>query len=94
MEKKLITVLQCLDRSNSGCPLGYITLHTNIPDPLALLKLLEEDDLVQRCPCDGWSPAGHPMFEITQKGRQQLRDVELTSVSIPIPILAKAYAKH
>jgi hypothetical protein len=94
MEKKLITVLQCLDRSKSGCQLGYVTLHTNIPEPLPLLEILEEDGLVQRCLGDGWSPAGHPMFEITTNGRQTLRKIELTSISIPTRILAKAYAEH
>jgi hypothetical protein len=94
MEKKLITVLQCLDRSKSGCQLGYVTLHTNIPEPLPLLEILEEEGLVKRCPCDGWSPSGHPMFEITPNGHSRLREIELDSVSIPIRILARAYAEH
>lgn len=94
MEKKLIKILQCLDRSASGCQLGYVTHHTNILDPLPFLETLEEHGFVQRCPCNGWSASGHPKFEITKQGRQQLREVEINSVSIPIRILAKAYAEH
>jgi DNA-binding IclR family transcriptional regulator len=94
METKLIKILQCLDRASSGCPLGYITRHTNIPEPLSLLEVLEENDLVQRCSCDGWSPIGHPRFEISAKGSQKLRDIEASSIQIPIRVLEKAFVGH
>ncbi|MFW9830766.1 MAG: hypothetical protein ACFFD8_03230 [Candidatus Thorarchaeota archaeon] len=94
MEEKMIKVLQCLDRASSGCQLGYITHHTNITEPLPLLESLEEIEFVQRCPCDGWSTAGHPKFEITTKGRQQLRSFEVSNVHIPISILRKAFVSH
>ncbi|MDO8122982.1 MAG: hypothetical protein Q6364_01185 [Candidatus Hermodarchaeota archaeon] len=94
MEIKLVRILQCLDRSSSGCPLGHITRHTNIPEPLSLLDILEENNLVQRCSCDGWSPTGHPQFEITSKGSQKLREIEASSIHIPIRILEKAYVGH
>lgn len=94
MEQKLIKILQCLDRSASGCQIGYVTHHTNVLNPLPLLETLEENGFVQRCACNGWSPTGHPKFEITQQGRQQLREIEMSRVSVPIRILAKAYAEH
>jgi len=94
MEKSLIKILQCLDRASSGCQLGYITHHTNIMDPLDYLNTLEENGFVQRCQCDGWSPTGHPKFEITPNGRQQLRNFEISGIHIPIRVLEKVLAEH
>lgn len=94
MEIKLIRILQCLNRSSSDCPIGYITRHTNIPEPLSLLNLLEENGLVQRRPCDGWSATGYPLFEISSKGSQKLREIEASAIHIPIQVLEKAYVGH
>jgi len=89
MEKKMIKILQVLDRASCCCPLGYISLHTNIVEPLKLLEALEEEGYVHRAEVDSWSPSNHPRFEITPKARQELRHVELETLSIPMNILAE-----
>lgn len=94
MEKPLIRILQCLERASSGCQLDYITHHTNITEPLEYLNILEQNGFVRRCPCDGWSPTGYPKFEITRKGHQQLRKIEISGVQIPIHVLEKALTEH
>jgi hypothetical protein len=89
MERKMIKILQVLDRASCYCPLGYISMHTNIVEPLKLLEALEEEGYVCRCKPDEWSPSGHPMFEITPKARQELRQIEADIIQIPLRVVAE-----
>jgi hypothetical protein len=89
MEKKIIRILQVLDRANCCCPLGYITLHTNIVDPLKMLESLEREGYVRRAEYDEWSPSGHPQFEITQKARQELRRLQSIVFKTPLKVMAQ-----
>lgn len=91
MEQKMIKILQVLDRASGGaCPLGYISLHTNIVDPLKLLEALEEEGYCRKCPVSGWSPTGYPKFEITPKGRSALRELETEMLHTPLSLVAQA----
>lgn len=89
MEKKMIKILQVLDRASCYCPLGYISLHTNVIEPLKILELLEEEGYVCRSECDNWSPSNYPMFKITPKARQELRQLEANILQIPLKVVAQ-----
>lgn len=89
MERKMTRILQVLDRASCACPLGYISLHTNIVDPLNILNALEEGGYCCRCPPSDWSPSGHPMFEITPKARDELRELEANVLQVPLSLVAK-----
>jgi len=89
MERQMIKILQVLDRASCYCPLGYISLHTNIVEPLNLLKALEEEGYVRCCEWDGWSPSNYPQFEITPQARQELRRLEANMLQIPMSVVAE-----
>lgn len=92
MEKTMIKILQVLDRASCSCPLGYISLHTNVIDPLEILEALEEEGYAQRCPVSDWSSSSYPMFEITTKARNELRELEANMLQIPLRIVAERIA--
>ena len=94
MERKMTKILQDLDRASCFCPLGYISLHTNIVEPLNILETLEEKGYVRRCECDDSksvqiSPSYYPMFEISPMGRQELRQMETNVLQIPLSVVAE-----
>lgn len=94
VERKMVKILQVLDRASCFCPLGYISLHTNIIDPLNILKALEENGYVRRCECDDpkaaqISPSYHPIFEISPRGRQELRQLEAEMLQIRLSVVAE-----
>ena len=62
-------ILLVLARANSPVPLGYISLHTGIKEPVRILRKMEERCLVRRSPSSQglvppWSCSMDPMFEI------------------------------
>jgi len=94
MEKKMIKILQVLDRASCACPLGYISLHTNIVEPLKLMETLEREGYVCRCGWDNWSPSKYPMFEITPKAREELRQMETIALQVPLTVVAQTLAQE
>lgn len=90
METKMIRILQVLDRASCACPLGYISLHTNVVEPLKIMEILENEGYVNRCQVSDWSSSGHPMFEITLKARKELRELEKQILRIPLNVIARA----
>jgi len=89
MEKKMMKILQVLDRASCYCPLGYISQHTNIVEPLKIMEALEKEGYVRCCEWDGWSPSNYPQFEITPKARQELRQIETAVLQIPLRVVAQ-----
>ncbi len=67
--KKILTVLAF---AKSPAPLGYISLHTGIKEPLKILEKLEEEGLVRRSPSSTWSCSRDPNFEIACAAQKQL----------------------
>lgn len=94
MEKKMIKILQVLDRASSYCPLGYISLHTNIIEPLKIMDILEKEGYVHRRKWDGWSPSNYPQFEITPKARQEIRKLEADVLQIPLGVIAQTLVQE
>ena len=90
MKEKIIRILQALDRASSPCPLGYISLHTNIVEPLEIMEALGREGYCRCCPSSEWSPSGSPMFEITPKGQQELREIEANVLQVPLSVLTQA----
>ena len=67
--EKVERILLVLERAKSPVPLGYISLHTGIKEPLGILRKMEESCLVRRSPSSQglvptWSCSRDPMFEI------------------------------
>lgn len=83
MERKMIKILEVLARAGCFCPLGYISLHTNIVEPLKILNILKEKNYVVCCTGDGWSPSNYPQFMITAKAIQELRRLEFEMIKMP-----------
>ncbi|RDE17798.1 MAG: hypothetical protein C4K49_00960 [Candidatus Thorarchaeota archaeon] len=94
MEKKMIVVLQALDMAKGSCPLGFISLHTNIAEPLPILEALEKAGLARRVESREWSLAGGPRFEITDKARKQLREMESASPKVSLSVVEEALTHH
>jgi len=94
MEGKMLKILQTLDRASSPCPLGYIAIHTNIVEPLGILEALESENYCRRCPAGDWSPSRSPMFEITPKARQALRDLEGNVLHVPLSTIAQTLTRN
>jgi len=84
MENDMMKILKVLDRASCACPLGYVTRHTNIIQPLEAIKALEKEGYCCQSPVDGWSASGHPKFEITPMGRHKLRELEANVLQIPL----------
>ena len=93
METKIIRILQVLDRASCACPLGYISLHTNVVEPLKIMETLENEGYVNRCPVSDWSTSGHPMFEVTPKARKELRELEVNVLQIPLRVIAQTLSR-
>ena len=93
LEGKKIKILQVLERASCPCPPDYITLHTNIAEPLNLLNALEEEGYVHCLEDNHWSPSRPLQFEITLKARQELRQIESLWLRIPLNTVAKVAAE-
>lgn len=65
-------ILMTLALAKSPAPLGYISLHTKIKEPLEILEKMEENGLVRRSPSLSWSCCTDPLFEITTTTRKKL----------------------
>jgi hypothetical protein len=65
-------VLIALALTNTPVPLGYITYHTGINEPLPLVERLEDEGLVHRCPSSRWSCSQGPRFEVHLAIRKEL----------------------
>jgi hypothetical protein len=94
MEGKMLRILQTLDVASSPCPLGYISLHTNIVEPLKIMEALESEGYCRRCPSGDWSPSRSPMFEITQKARQELKQLEASVLQVPLSVVAQTLTRN
>lgn len=92
MEEKMIKILQLLDRAGCACPLGYVTLHTSIIEPLGFLEILEKEGYVQRCESKNWSPSSGLKFQITRSAQQKLRELEGEVLRVPLQVVADVYA--
>ena len=92
MERKMMKVLNVLNRAACCCPLGYITLHTNIFNPLTTLEDLEELGYVHRTENENQSPSYHPMFKISHKGQQVLYKRVFEPIDLPLTVVAEKYA--
>jgi hypothetical protein len=92
MERKMIKILQVLDRASCACPLGYISIHTNVVEPLKIMEALENEGYVFRCPVSDWSSSGYPMFEITPKARHELRELEANVLQVSLSVVAEKLA--
>lgn len=92
MENDTIKILKVLDRASCACPLGYITLHTNIIQPLEIVKTLVREGYCCQSTVNGWSGSGHPKFEITPMGRHKLRELEANVLQIPMRIVLQKLA--
>ncbi len=77
MSKKIkedkIRIIISLDRAKCAAPLGYISKHSRIENPLELLQELEKDGLVDRLPSGIWNPSLMPLFELTDKAKELLK---------------------
>ena len=82
-KNKMIKILQVLARASCYCPLGYISQHTNVVEPLKLLESLEKEGYIVRCECTDWSPSNYPQFMATPKADQELRRLEAEMFNIP-----------
>jgi len=65
-------ILSVLAMANSPAPLGYISFHTGIKEPLEALRRMAERDLVRQCTSSTWSCSKGPMFEVTPTARENL----------------------
>ena len=92
MEKRMASILRALNMGSGCCPLGYIVIHTNIVEPLPFLESLEKEGYVRRINDDGWSPASSPKFEITEKARKKLREMDSAGLTIPLKAIETAVA--
>lgn len=90
MKEKIIKILQTLDRASSPCPLRYLSLHTNIIEPFKIMEAMEGEGYCRCYKGSDWSPSGSPMFEITPKGKKELRAIEASVLQVPLSILAQA----
>ncbi len=85
IESELVKrILLVLDRAKSPVPVGYISLHTGIEEPLEILEKMRENGLVYRSPPSCWSCCMDPMYEITPKTKKELYCMEEPSVHTPI----------
>ncbi len=92
MEKVAFEILHVLDRIYSYSPLGYISLHSNVAEPLPILEELEGMGYVSRCKDCDWSPARYPLFVITPEGRSALRKLQAMEIQVPRKLVAQRMA--
>jgi hypothetical protein len=94
MDKKMIAILQALDMAKGSCPIGFVSLHTNIAEPLPILESLEKAGLARRVESREWSLTGGPRFEITEKARKQLKEIESASPKVSLSVVEEALTHH
>jgi hypothetical protein len=76
---QLKKILSALAQARGPAPLGYVSLHTGIKDPLTTLEKMEERGLVKRSPCSSWSSCSDPSFEIMPPVKEKQRALALTT---------------
>jgi hypothetical protein len=64
-------ILSALAQAKGPAPLGYISLHTGIKDPLQTLEKMERRGLVNQSPCPSWSSCMEPTFEIVLPAKEE-----------------------
>jgi hypothetical protein len=72
-------ILLILDKAKTPVPLGYISLHTGIEEPLEILEKMRENNLVNISPPSCWSCCMGPMYEITPKAQRELYNILVRS---------------
>ena len=72
-EKSKIKIIFALDKATGAAPMGYISKHSGIEDPIKLLRQLEKDGLVRQLPPGLWNPSLNPLFELTGKAKKLLK---------------------
>ena len=92
MDTKKIKILEVLNRADCCCPLGYISLHTNLLHPLKILADLEEAGYVTREENDNRSPSHHPLFKITHAGQQVIHRRIVEPIQVPLTLITQKYA--
>ncbi|MEM2873579.1 MAG: hypothetical protein QXD82_05360 [Nitrososphaerales archaeon] len=70
--KQTKKILRVLDRAKTPVPLGYISLHTGIEEPLEILEKMRKNGLVKKSPSSSWSCCMDPMYEIVPKVKKGL----------------------
>ena len=66
---KMNEILEIMHAAKSPVPLGYISFHTGICEPLTILEKLVDKGLIRRASCSTWSCCMEPMFEVVAKKR-------------------------
>lgn len=66
-------ILLALSRTKGAAPLGYISEHSGIKNPYETLLRLEKKELVYRTPPGIWALSYLPLFELTPKARDLIR---------------------
>ncbi|WP_455369686.1 hypothetical protein [[Eubacterium] cellulosolvens] len=69
-KNKKTKILFTLDKTQSAAPLEYISVHSGIRDPCALLQQLEKNGLVISTQLSNWSASLSPQFELTDRARE------------------------
>ena len=64
-------VLSALVQAKSPAPLGYLSLHAGIKEPLEILRKMETMGLVCQSPSCSWSCCIDPMFEIVLPAKEE-----------------------
>jgi len=65
-------ILLVLGMAKTPVPLGYISLHTRIKEPLEILEKMRENGLIHRSPPSCWSCCMEPMYETAPKAQKEL----------------------
>ena len=72
ISEKRKKILQVLARADSPVPIGYISLHTGIREPLEILEKMREESLVFLSLTSTWSCSIEPCYEITPATKEKL----------------------
>ncbi|WP_455367627.1 hypothetical protein [[Eubacterium] cellulosolvens] len=66
-------ILLVLSRTRGAAPLGYISEHSRVKNPYETLLHLEKKELVSRVPPGIWGLSYLPLFVLTPKARDFIR---------------------
>jgi hypothetical protein len=72
INEKIMRILFVLDKASGPAPLGYISLHTGVKEPLEIIEEMSALGFVYRCLPSIWSGCRDPMYELAPKGRERL----------------------
>jgi len=65
-------ILLVMFLAKSPIPLGFISLHTGIKEPLKISDKMERMGLIKRSPCSSWSASVAPLFCLTSSAQKNL----------------------